>query len=126
MFLKLENTLLYARFDELNLFVAVSVPAKANSPVLTVSTSSSITLQWEAVYRGSASITYLISWKSISDNSTGNDTTLRTTYTANHLYSNTAYVFKVAARNQAGVGLPSDEVILETGILNGNLLASIF
>ena len=98
-----------------NLFTAILVPAKANPPVLTASTSSSISLRWNPVREGSLSRTYIISWNSTSSKSIGSGNAEETTFTATNLQSNTAYKFTVTARSKAGTGLPSNEVIFKTG-----------
>ena len=104
-----------SRYGGLNLIVIFSVPSKVNLPTLTAFTSSSVSLEWDSVRGGS--LTYIISWRSAHSNSSASGTTSTTRYKANHLESDTAYIFTVAARNQAGSGLPSEPVTFETSML---------
>ena len=91
----------------------VLVPAKANTPTLFSSTTTSITIQWEEVREGSLQRRYFISWNPFAGN-TGS--TKSTSYRAINLQPNTAYTFTITARNDAGYGQSSDEAIFLTGL----------
>jgi len=80
------------------------VPARANDPRWNHSTSTAITVQWEAVTEGSLQKFYDIEWKSSNNRTNGSGSTQETLFTATNLASNTAYDFTVRARNQLGCG----------------------
>ena len=89
----------------------VLVPAKATTPTLFSSTTTSITIQWEEVSEGSLQKSYFILWTPGNSGSTKS-----TSYNAENLQPNTAYTFTITARNAAGIGQPSDEATFPTSV----------
>ena len=90
----------------------VLVPAKASTPTLFSSTTTSIRIRWAEVSEGSLQRNYFISWTPGFDGSTHS-----TSYNAENLQPNTAYTFTITARNDAGNGQPSDEANFSTSLL---------
>ena len=90
----------------------VLVPAKANTPTLLSSTTTSIKIQWEEINEGSLQRNYFILWASGFSGSTQS-----TSYTAENLQSNTAYTFTITAKNDAGDAQSSNEAIFSTSLL---------
>jgi len=95
----------------------VSAPAKANTPVRTDSTTSSISLQWDEVDEGSLPRTYFVSWMPVSTTGSTSSTAQFNSFTTRNLQSNAAYTFRVLARNQvAGNGEFSNPVTFHTSM----------
>jgi len=106
----------YYKFKQIYEF-CILVPAKPNTPTKISSTSSSILLKWNGVLEGTVSKSYKIAWRSAFHNTNKSATTRSTTFRADNLKSNTAFVFKITAMNEAGFGAPSDSTTYATSKL---------
>ena len=93
------------------------VPARVNSPILTSSTSSTLSLEWKAVNEGPLQKYYDVTWRTTNNQTNGSATTLDTFCTVTNLESNTAYIFTITARNVAGRGKSSITTPFQTGWL---------
>ncbi|XP_076806314.1 receptor-type tyrosine-protein phosphatase H-like isoform X2 [Clavelina lepadiformis] len=88
-----------------------TVSDKVITPTSTASTSTSISLQWDAV-GGSGSVTYTVEWDpASSDGTTSSKPNIDgTSTTIDGLSSNTGYTFTIKAVNAGGTGEASNSV----------------
>ena len=84
-------------------------------------------MSWNSVREGSVTKEYVVSWNSSEDETNGVGVTNNSYYSARNLQSNTAYNFKITARNVAGLGEPSDQfpVLTGTGIISVSWLWNV-
>ena len=96
--------------------IIVAVPAKANQPQQTSSSSSAISLSWKHVIEGNVTKTYTVTWNPASSaNVQSKSGITETSTTITGLESNTVYSFTLAAVNKAGSGKFSNATLIQTG-----------
>ena len=96
--------------------IIVAVPAKANQPQQTSSSSSAISLSWKHVIEGNVTKTYTVTWNQASSANVQSKSGITgTSTTITGLESNTVYSFTLAAVNEAGSGKFSNAILIQTG-----------
>ena len=85
-------------------------PGKTSEPEIVASTSTSVTLEWNPPEDdgGCKLDGFIVEYRPESafqwQRATSHEPTTRTTYEVKHLMEGTAYEFRVAAQNKAGMG----------------------